>query len=450
MLRKLRPILLDWLIGACCLILPALFNGYPLVVSDTGAYIKSGYTLQLPIDRPIAYSIFVRLCSFDISLWGVVIVQAMMVSGLLLVIAWHFMATSYSTWRFTLLMILTAIATSSAWTTAQVMPDIMTAVMLLACVILACIPLKQLARWGLYLLILGCILMHTSNLLIAALSSIIILLYSLWKKRNQLRNTATALISIAVVGWLSLSTMTAIAGRGFRPSAASHVFLISRMVDDGMMNTFLDEYCPTDSTSYRLCAYRGRLPKRQWDFMWNENSPLYKAGGWQATEKEYTSIIRKSLSTPKFIGLHVRKAASATLHELPMLQVGDGVFNYDGNSSPGIEIGSRFPSDLKPFLTSRQQYAGLGFQFWNVLITVFFLLTCGTALLLGWKRKDNIAFRRATFLSIVIIICNAAVTATFAVVVARYESRVIWIFPFLSTLYILRWLGERKAKADMA
>src|SRR3954469_25639022 len=84
----------DWLCGALFLAIPALYNSYPLVTSDSGAYIENGYKLQVPLDRPLAYSIFIRIASLGITTWGIVLVQALILSLLLLVITRHLLASS--------------------------------------------------------------------------------------------------------------------------------------------------------------------------------------------------------------------------------------------------------------------------------------------------------------------------------------------------------------------
>jgi 4-amino-4-deoxy-L-arabinose transferase-like glycosyltransferase len=371
----------------------------------------------------------------------VIAVQVLVVSLLLLVIARHFLGPAYRLRTFAAAMLLTGIATSGGWFASQVMPDIFTAVLILASLILSLVPLPRLWRWALYITVLGCILMHNSNLLIALLTGITIFIYSWRKRRELLRRTALALLAASAIGWVTLSSMNAIAERGFRPSAASHVFLMSRMVESGMMDEFLDDYCPTDSASYKLCAYRGKLPKRQWEFMWDERGPLYTTGGWQANEEEYGRIIRKTLTTPKYVALHVLKATHATLRQLPLIYVGDGILMYDYASSPHKEISAHLKGEIKEFHSSAQQGDVLHLLWWNALIIVFALLSCITALLL--RRQPGNAqmrtdMRDAVKLVLLFLLINAAVTATLATVVGRYEARVFWILPFLSILYILR------------
>jgi hypothetical protein len=57
-------------LGALGLMLDAIYNGYPLVYSDTSTYLASGFELQTPVDRPITYGLFIRLTSLNgFSLW---------------------------------------------------------------------------------------------------------------------------------------------------------------------------------------------------------------------------------------------------------------------------------------------------------------------------------------------------------------------------------------------
>lgn len=57
-----------WIIfGAFIIAFVGLFNGYPLVYSDTGTYIYSGFDRFIPADRPIVYGLFLKFFSFNFS-----------------------------------------------------------------------------------------------------------------------------------------------------------------------------------------------------------------------------------------------------------------------------------------------------------------------------------------------------------------------------------------------
>jgi hypothetical protein len=434
-LRKLRTFPPDWLIGAFCLLVPALYNSFPLVTSDSGGYISNSHTLYLPIDRPVGYSVFIRITALDVSLWGTVLIQALLLSGLLLAIAKHVLGTTYRRAFFTVIMLLTGVATSAGWTCGQLSPDVFTPIMLLAVCVLAFIPCSTPAKWLLYLLVAGCMLIHNSNLLIGLLLSAVMIIYGWRKKKSAIRQTGIALISAGIVSWVGLSSMNAIAGRGFRPSSATHVFLMSRMVENGIAQTYLKDKCPTES--YSLCAYKNQLPDRQWTFMWDTSGALYKAGGWQATEAEYSRIIRNTLASPKYLGMHIVKNAAATLRQLPLIYAGDELAALKEGTSPYKSVERYYPDELNEYRTSLQQENQLKLEHWNVLIVLFSLLVIIAALL--WDGGTPIAYLRGMAgLSVIFVLLNAAVTATFATVVARYEARVFWVLPFLAILYLVR------------
>ncbi|NTV83243.1 MAG: hypothetical protein HGA23_02950, partial [Bacteroidales bacterium] len=56
------------LCGSVILSIIGLYNGYPLVYSDTGTYIASGLQEFVPNDRPMIYGLFIKLFSFNYSL----------------------------------------------------------------------------------------------------------------------------------------------------------------------------------------------------------------------------------------------------------------------------------------------------------------------------------------------------------------------------------------------
>src|SRR5579872_4665127 len=58
------------------LLLPALFNGFPFVYSDTGTCLASAMKPFLPEDRPIHYSVFLLALHLRQTPWPIVVVQA--------------------------------------------------------------------------------------------------------------------------------------------------------------------------------------------------------------------------------------------------------------------------------------------------------------------------------------------------------------------------------------
>jgi hypothetical protein len=262
-------------------------------------------------------------------------------------------------------------------------------------------------------------------------------LYYWLKKNKELFRKSLIVLALSISGFLTASTLNAIAGKGFRPSNSSHVFIMCRMVESGIMDAFLKDYCPTEN--YKLCKYKDSLPLRQWDFQWDGNSPLYKTGGWAANEKEYNDIIHKTLTRPKYLGMHALKSAEATLRELPQVNIGDGVAPQGEGSPPYWQVQAYFPAELKEYLASLQNTGNLHFEFFNVLILLTVFITLVAALMVGIIRgqaADRLLWQRTFGFTVLFIVVNSFATATFSTPLGRFNARVFWMLPCICLLYI--------------
>jgi hypothetical protein len=83
-------------IGTLILSIVGLYNGYPLVYSDTGMYIASGLKEFVPVERPVGYGLFIKLFSFNYSLWFVTVFQNLITAYILYELLKSFnLATKY-------------------------------------------------------------------------------------------------------------------------------------------------------------------------------------------------------------------------------------------------------------------------------------------------------------------------------------------------------------------
>ena len=122
---------------------------------------------------------------------------------------------------------------------------------------------------------------------------------------------------------------------------------------------------------------------------------------------------------------------------------------FDPNEWMVQQFDEAFPSGKAQFLQSRQAGSDLPFDFlsmiqsWTVVVSL--ALIFAFALLL-WRRWT---FRLAG-LSLVIIsavLANALVTGVLSTVEDRYQSRVVWLIPFLAVTFIFVWIaGPRAAR----
>ena len=65
-------------VAATLLLWPAVWNGYPIVFADTGTYLSQAIHLYAGWDRPVFYSLFMLPLHLTVTLWPVVVAQALL------------------------------------------------------------------------------------------------------------------------------------------------------------------------------------------------------------------------------------------------------------------------------------------------------------------------------------------------------------------------------------
>ncbi len=77
----------------------------------------------------------------------------------------------------------------------------------------------------------------------------------------------------------------------FTPGGAS--FFFNRLVEDGIVTRYLDKSCP--DPTLRICAYRADISTGYDDWLWKNDTPFWKLGGWQGYSDEQRRIILATL-----------------------------------------------------------------------------------------------------------------------------------------------------------
>lgn len=433
------------IIATMIAIWPALYNNFPLATPDSGAYVHNGIKLSLPIDRPITYSIFILLTSWDISLWPVIVIQGLIFVLMLQSVCARFLPQK-ATYPIVLAIIaVVAFGTQAAWFTAQLMPDIFTSLFLLAIILYFSEDpndRKKNRKW--LFLIAAFMLMHYSNILIGILLSGVLFAYFKFIKVRQYLPKLRNLLLTGICGYVLISSVNLLAGRGFSISPASPVFLMARMAENGVLDEYLAAKCPTEH--YDLCHFQGHLGDRQWAFMWMGDYP-HRTKGWlnPDVQREYKSIIRDILTTPKFLGLQVLSSVNATFRQSAQLYVGDGLMKLGPESTIYSTINELFPHQIKEYRTSLQEQNGLPIQACNIIILVASSVIIIWFLFLLGKPDENdqaIMQQHPDWHSVFAIVLlflfvNAFVTGSFSTVIARLQARVFWVLPFMCLLFCL-------------
>ncbi|MCC3155933.1 hypothetical protein LJ737_01700 [Hymenobacter sp. 15J16-1T3B] len=430
----LRRLPWGWLLLTTLLLMSAAFyNGFPLVTSDSGAYIYSGMSLTVPADRPLTYGLFLRVFSLKHSLWGPVLVQSLLLAYVLWRSVQVFVPRLRShAARFALLAAVVW-ASGIAWFSGQLMPDVFTPIGVLALALLVWgQPLALAERVVLGGLLLLASLMHSSNLLtytlllgVVAAGGWVVGAVRRWMPWRRLA-AAAALVAAA---WVALPGLHAAFGGGFTVSSGSHVFLMGKLVETGVLDRFLADNCADGQ--YRLCAFRDKLPNNAIDFIWSGNSPLAQTGGWDANRAEYRSIIGRVLLSPRYYPVLLEEAAQGTARQLTHVAHGDGLTPFLDNTNPFWKIQESFPFELKEYTNSQQNRGAL--QFEDLTSRSYLVLGLSALLLLGvlttaYLRHALPAGLLGWALTLVAaVVLNAFTTANLANVLDRLQTRVAWV-----------------------
>jgi hypothetical protein len=70
-------------VAAATLLWPAIWNGFPIVFADTGTYLSQAIHHYAGWDRPVFYSLFMLPLHATITLWPVVVAQALLAAWIL-------------------------------------------------------------------------------------------------------------------------------------------------------------------------------------------------------------------------------------------------------------------------------------------------------------------------------------------------------------------------------
>ena len=424
------------LLGSIVMLRLAFYNSFPFVYPDTGTYIRSGYELILPIDRPIFYGLFIRLLSFSTTLWNVVIFQSLITAYLIYLTLRTFIHDKLFNFYYLLLIAVLSITTGISFNVSMLTPDIFTSCLFLSMFILMTVPeINNFHKVSLYLILITSILTHHSHVLIAILSVFISCFLIGLLKYNRTNNYLKLLIPIGFSLVIAVFTNYSLSHK-WNISQASHAFILNKLHENELLVPYLTKHC-TKSPSY-LCALKDSLP---WDLIWDSKSPITNSGDWNLHKSEDEGLIKAILISPEFGSLFLLKSFQQTIKQLFKFNTGDAPTG-DMAIPPLIEIRTHLPSERKEFLAGLQFNKLLDFNILNAIQTVVvYLSLCILILPFVLKEKYwDFKLKQGILFLMVFEICNAFICSSFSTVLDRYQSRIIWLIPLFALIILFQIL----------
>lgn len=430
----IASILLSWV---------ALYNGAPLVFSDTISYALAAYQGEVPGMFSIFYSIFILPLHWGVSFWPVVFVQGAIIAHLLYLIA-RVTSPGVSPAALLLVIVGLCIFSSLPWITSEIMPDVFTPVVLLGIFLLGW-GNERLSRGE--LLYVGAlttlaISTHLSHVPIAV-GLILLCLGLRWLVFGDhigsltlrlVPPLAVALVLMLGVNWVNSQQLVF--------ARNSNVFLLAKWIDEGPALAYLKSSCP--QSGYALCDHLPALEDATHaQLKWNPDSPFSKLGGFDRLEPEARSIVRNTFAAYPYDIL--RNAVTDSLRQFAHFGAGEGASPHFANMVAenvsrvyGASVGA-------PFVLSKQGQGLLPIRTFQLLhliglaagagLCVWFLLT---------SRSELTRELRALYAFIFLgVIWNAVVTGALSDPYGRYLARVIWLVCFAGLLSLAASVSSR-------
>lgn len=430
--------------AAGILMLPALWNGYPLFFFDTLDYLKMADSGQLIAGRTLPYGLFVALTDGGRTLWPTAFVQCLIVSWVL-----HEALAVFSPIPASRLLapaaLLLTLLTSLPWYAGQIMPDVFAGVVALAVITLALSPERLPAGRRVVLTLIAAIgaTLHASYLpLIFGLGIVAVafrLARPLWPElRRDARLPMAAAVGTVI---LVLAAHWFVARRPIISQSGS-VYLFARLVQDGIAQRWLEDTCPA-RPELRLCAVRSRLNGTANDFLWNPywggDSPFLELGGWEGFRDEASQVVLGSLAA--YPGWHLSAAVQHSLRQLSMVATGDGMEPFRWLYQD--DMPKLLPAETAALFAARQHREpkpGIDFAPLNRIHVPLARAAEMLAPLLAFtalRYRDRCLAAFASGVTLALL-GNAFITGALANPFDRYQSRIVWIAPFLILVAALR------------
>jgi hypothetical protein len=430
-----------YLLGTGILFIGVLYNTFPFINGDTTVYITSGIENHVPHERPIFYGYFLLLTSLKTSLWLTALAQCLIMFGLLS--RFIKVVIPVITQKQTLLITLVLCLTTGLWfEVGKLMADVFTAYLSLALFLMLFDNSANKGQKLLYLFVIFySTISHNSHILILSASPFILWLVF---RYTGVRAKALqwSLLLIIPLAWLTVCTSNYLSNGNFTVSRASHVFLMGKMVENGMLKKCLDEKCATED--WKICHYADSLPYTGAHFVWDFGGPVWKTGGWDANKQEYNEVLLSIISSPKHLLLLLYKSIIEAGVQMTQCDYGTDLMRCDDKTNIQQAIKKHYEHEYNRSMWSRQTILEIPFDDLNLWYYLFLCLSSVWVAYLYSLGLLTTELRAAYIFLVVLLFLNAYVSANFANIGDRLNTRLFWLIPALHLLSIFHWLTTKK------
>lgn len=429
----------------------AIWNGFPLIFYDTGAYVLEGLGHVFLVERAPVYAELLFLAGGAFSLWPIVVLQALMSSYLILELA-RIEVPGLTFWKLAVIGTILCLATGIDWYVGQVEPDIFTPMVILGSYLLL-FRSQELSNaktaWVVALtgLSVACHPSHLGLQLGLLLTAALLLLANRRWRDLPRPDVRRGLIGLSTALGLILAGNFALTGTFFISKSGS-VFVFARLMQDGIVQQLLQDTCPpAGAMHWDLCPYKTRLPHNANAWLWGSTSQFHALGGFTSAQQQQQDRQMILESLKRYPVMNFKAAIYDSVLQFLDFKTGDGIEPQLKILEAGFK--HLIPSQVPAYLGARQQQGKLRFKSLNMIhVPVGAMSILGLLLLIrngiGRKRWQEVSLPSLVLLGLV---GNAIICGTFSNPHDRYQSRIIWLPSLVLLLALSR---DNRALQPMA
>jgi hypothetical protein len=423
-----------------------LYSGFPIIYTDSATYIKAGFLMETPVDRPITYSLFILLTSgYKLSVFLIVFFQNLLLAYLLLESYLRCLGRIKLNLFLIVVLVLSA-CTGLSWVSNQLFADLFTPfIFLSAFLILTAENFSKRKFVFLYFIFLFSVATHLSHISITELFLFGFVPLAAWilprsttlsRKVIFIRGTALIIVGFAAI----LSMGSAIA-------KSSPIFFTGKLCENGILKKYLDENC--GSKNYKLCPLKSELTCSAIDFIWSPDGATNKLGGWDEVLKEYSEIDSKIVHSPEYLKLLALESVKSSYDQCFLNNIGEGNSHLLKNSNVTGTLNRYFPREYNLFIHSRQSSEEINYAGFNFIYNLFYGLSFLGFIFLFIRKIILKQFDLMFLFGVLIILgisSNHICGASLANAVNRFGVRVIWLMTFSSLLMIIESVSSGRPR----
>jgi hypothetical protein len=425
--------------SALLLLIPAIWNRFPLLQYDTGGYLVRWFEGYLVPSRSTVFGLYLNIFAHP-DFWPVVAIQAGLTVWMLALV----LRTLGFGGRPWLLLGITAglsVVTTLPWLTSILLTDIFAGLAVLAVhlLVFADTTLSRRERYGLIALIAFAVATHSATFAVILALLAAAALACWWLRIGLAAGIARGAAAVALGAVLLLAANVVVAGK-FAWTPGGLALSFGRMLQDGIVQRYLADHCT--EKHFKLCSFRHQLPDDADAFFWGGDSTAFnKLGRFKGLGDEMSTIVLGSLRD--YPGLQIKMALAATVHQLVRVSTGEGVLNTIWHTYWAIE---KFePTTAKNMRAARQQRGEITFTTINAFhrpVALGSMVLLLATVLLGWRRQRFADLGLLAGTTAAALLANAFVCGVLSNPHDRYGARLVWIAPFVIALLLCRLCAE--------